>query len=117
MVLAFVATAAVSAFCKNVGASSPLSIVRLSFANPPVQMLAQARADSDDQAINPETSTNSLVSDGLQKPGGEDSQAGANSKSSNDKTEKADKDDPPATGRCKNGQHVGNKHCVPSPSE
>jgi hypothetical protein len=123
--LVFIMAAAVSGFCTDLGteASSPISELNASFANPPLhanpplQLLAQARSDSGDEVSNPQSNTNTLVSDGLLRPGGEDSQASADGKFDNDKVEKSEKDDPPAPGRCKNGNHVGNKHCVPSPSE
>ena len=117
--LVFITAAAVSGFCTDLGAeaSSPISELNASFANPPLQLLAQARSDSGDEVSNPQSNTNTLVSDGLLRPEEEDSQASADGKFDNDKAEKAEKDDPPAPGRCKNGNHVGNKHCVPSPSE
>jgi hypothetical protein len=117
--LVFITATAASGFCTDVGAeaSKPISIFHVSFANPPLQVLAQAHSDSGDEVSNSRSDTNTLVSDGLLEPRTEDSQANADGKSDNDKAEKVDKDDPPATGRCKNGKHVGNKHCVPSPSE
>jgi hypothetical protein len=118
MALAFVTTSAISAFCANVAeevsglSCRPLSGVQLSLTNHPLQILAQAG------------STNTLVSDGLLKPvaGSVSPQttSATNSATTNSAATNTgvtpDAQVTPVPG-CKNGQALGNKHCVPSSSE
>jgi hypothetical protein len=107
MAFTLVAATAISAFCANVvgevpsPSGGPLSGVQISQMNHPVQMLAQAG------------STN--TSDGLLKPVAGSADPDAAAKTSDDKP-KPKPTRTPVPG-CKNGNAVGNKHCVPSPSE
>jgi hypothetical protein len=95
MALAFVTAVAMSAFCANVAgkvsglARQPLSGVQLSLANPSVQLLARAGADSsNDPLLTPE----------------------ANAASMSDKEKEKDKD---KHRRCKDGERDdGDGHCV-----
>ena len=70
MAFTLIAATAISAFCANVvgevpGASrGPLSGVQLSRTNHPVQMLAQAGSTSGAGIRDPQSGTNTLVSDG-----------------------------------------------------
>ena len=89
----------------------PLSDVQLSQANHPIQMLAQAGP----------TDTNPLVSDGLLKPVTGSADPDAAGATSDDKPKPKPTPTPKPTRTpvpgCKNGRAVGNKHCIPSPSE
>jgi hypothetical protein len=108
-----IAATAVSAFCANVvgevpsPSGGPLSGVQLSQANHPIQMLAQAGS----------TDTNPLVSDGLLKPVAGSADPDAAGATSDDKPKSTPTPVRTPVPGCKNGQAVGNKHCVPSPSE
>jgi hypothetical protein len=112
-----IAATAVSAFCANVvgevpsSSGGPLSDVQLSQANHPIQMLAQAGP----------TDTNPLVSDGLLKPVTGSADPDAAGATSDDKPKPKPTPTPKPTRTpvpgCKNGRAVGNKHCIPSPSE
>jgi hypothetical protein len=129
MALAFMMAAALSAFCANVtgGVSGPSfhspAGILVSFGNPPGEVLAQAGSGSDEGIDDPQSFMRRLVADGVLTPGGgaEDSQT-VGRDSGNEHRNQGDPSgdqgaDPPEGGGCKNGNHVGNKHCVPSPSE
>jgi hypothetical protein len=97
-----IAATAISAFCANVvgkvpdPSRGPLSGVQLSRTNHPVHMLAQAGStNTSDGLLKPTGATNSATTVSAAKP----------------------KPSPTPVPGCKNGQAVGNKHCVPSPSE
>ena len=123
--LAFSTAGAVSAFCANVGGevSEPISLFRLSFADPAVKVLAQSGSNSSnsgDEASHSQSEWQTLVSEGLITPVGQDSQANTDDKSDgkgNGNGNASGIFTGNANGPCKHGQHVGNKHCVPSPSE
>ena len=118
MTSAFIVAGALSASCANVTtAISSFSFwsefqVQLSFADSTVAASSRAGSIPHDASVDdPESETTTLVSDGLLRSGGgvADSQTG----DSNDKARGFQAPE----GRCKNGNHVGNKHCIPSPSE
>ena len=123
MALAFVMTAAMSAFCANVAGEvsglsrRPLSAVQLSNANPSVQVVAQAGSDSGSRVRDPESDTHALVSDGLLKPRGGAEPRQAKDDSKFNKSKDRDKDEDHHEGRCKHGEHEKNKNCIPSDSE
>ena len=112
MAIALSAATAISAFCASVvgevpGTSrGPLSCVQLSLTNHLV-LLAQAG------------STN--TSDGLLKPVAGSTDPDAAGATSEDKPKPKPTPTPKPTRTpvpgCKNGRAVGNKHCIPSPSE
>jgi hypothetical protein len=113
MAVALSAATAISAFSANVvgevlGTShAPLSCVQLSQTNRPIQMLAQAGPTN--------------TSDGLLKPVAGSADPDAAGATSDDKPKPKPTPTPKPTRTpvpgCKNGRAVGNKHCIPSPSE
>jgi hypothetical protein len=119
MALAFVTVSAISAFCANVAGEvsglsrRSLSGVQVSPTNQPLQILAQTGSAPGVGIRNPQNGTNTLVSDGLLKPGG-----GAGDPQANNDN-KSDKDKDHHEGRCKHGEHEDERHehCVPSGSE
>jgi hypothetical protein len=141
MAMAFVTVTAISAFCANAAGGvsglsrQPLSEVQVPLRNQPVPVLAQAESNSGGTVRYAWNDTETLVSDGLLKPGSgaEDRQANDDSKSYKkdedkdhreanndgdfDKDKDRDKDKDHHEGRCKHGEHKKNKHCVPSSSE
>jgi hypothetical protein len=107
------AATAISAFCTNSAEAAsgpyrqPLYGPQFSLSNPPLQVLVQAGS----------IDTNPLVSDGLLKPVAGSADPDAVGATSADKPKSTPTPVRTPVPGCKNGQAVGNKHCVPSPSE
>ena len=118
-------TVAVSAYCANANGeiSGPLSGVRLSVANASNTVLSQAKPESPEPPSKQKSDKQTLIPGGLiaAKIAPQDSQGGAGnslngSSVAEDKTIGTPGTGDPVPG-CKNGQAVGNKHCVASPSK